>query len=222
MFTDYFAKDEKCIVCNSFSDSGPLCKNCYTKFKNYMSSINKINSENYKLTTQSTLEDDLIQLFTFIEILEYENLINDQTPFLMDLARKIKTLSKETQIEILNNQELTDPRKKWPAKYRCKDGHYVRSRAELLIDNWLLEEKIVHIYEKQVLFKNGEKRLCDFYLPQYDTYIEFWGRNDEYYTERKKEKTNFYKEDNLKLISLEDKHLENIDDVLSELIFKRG
>ena len=30
------------------------------------------------------------------------------------------------------------------ANYRCMDGHYVRSRAEVMIDNWLYTNGIAH------------------------------------------------------------------------------
>ena len=216
MFRDYKVFDKKCILCSEESPNGPLCYNCYEIFKKFS---NKANKKNYKMQTQETMYEDLIQLFAFMDKLEEKDLISEQTEFLMDLAQKYRTWNEEYQKE--HEEELIDPRKKWPAKYRCKDGHYVRSRAELLIDNWLLNEKIVHIYEKQVLFNNGEKRICDFYLPEYKVYIEFWGMNDNYYLERKQEKTNLYKKEKLELISLEDKDLENIDDILEQLILQR-
>jgi hypothetical protein len=56
-----------------------------------------------------------------------------------------------------------DFRSKFPAKLRTIDGHYVRSRAELLIDNWLYHAGIIHAYEKRLPIE--EDIYSDFYLP---------------------------------------------------------
>ena len=37
-----------------------------------------------------------------------------------------------------------------PANYRCMDGHYVRSRAEVMIDNWLYGNGIADAYERKL------------------------------------------------------------------------
>ena len=60
-----------------------------------------------------------------------------------------------------------DYRKKWPATYRCEDGHYVRSKNEQLVDNWLYHHNICHAYELLVVDKrDGKEYINDFYLPQ--------------------------------------------------------
>jgi len=38
-------------------------------------------------------------------------------------------------------------------KYRTEDGHWVRSKAELIIDNWLYRGRIVHAYERRFFKK---------------------------------------------------------------------
>lgn len=60
----------------------------------------------------------------------------------------------------------------------------VRSRAEVLIDNWLYMQGIVHAYERRLPIE--EECYCDFYLPGgKGVYIEFWGReSDPTYQER--------------------------------------
>lgn len=76
-------------------------------------------------------------------------------------------------------------REKFEAKQRTADGHYVRSRAEMLIDNSLYMSEIVHAYERKLPVE--EDVYCDFYLPVGKVYIEFWGlENDAKYNERKK------------------------------------
>ena len=56
-----------------------------------------------------------------------------------------------------------DFREKFPAKYRATDGHLVRSRAEMIIDNWLYMSGIVHAVERKLPIE--EDVYCDFYLP---------------------------------------------------------
>ena len=43
-----------------------------------------------------------------------------------------------------------DHRKNYIAEYRTKDGHYVRSKSELAIDNYLYNNNIIHAYEKKI------------------------------------------------------------------------
>lgn len=55
-------------------------------------------------------------------------------------------------------------RTKYEATFRAQDGHMVRSRSELLIDNYLYQYGIIHAYEKQIALDDGEM-YCDFYIP---------------------------------------------------------
>lgn len=84
-------------------------------------------------------------------------------------------------------EQKEDFREKFKAEYRTNDGHYVRSRAELVIANWLFAEGIAYAYEKRVPIK--EDIYCDFYISKGKIYIEFWGlEDDEAYLERAKDR----------------------------------
>ncbi len=112
-------------------------------------------------------------------------------------------------------------RTRFPAKYRAADGHYVRSRAELSIDNWLYMHVIVHAYERKLPVK--EEAYCDFYLPQGKVYVEYWGmEKDLAYAQRKKEKQAIYARYGLNLVELADAELENLDDNLVRLLLPFG
>lgn len=124
-------------------------------------------------------------------------------------------------IEPKEDKEETDFRNKFEAKYRTKDGHYVRSRAEVIISDWLFSECIAHAYERRVPII--EDMYCDFYIPKCKIYIEFWGyENDEKYLSRKIKKQELYKKYNLNLIEIDDKTLNNIDDFLPKELLKFG
>ncbi|MBV2183253.1 MAG: hypothetical protein KUL88_01745 [Rhizobium sp.] len=112
-------------------------------------------------------------------------------------------------------------REKYPATKRSNDGHMVRSRAEALIDNWLYEQRIAHAYERLVPIE--EPMYCDFYLPEIDVYIEFWGmENNPRYMERKQLKLRLYKDSGLRLIEIRDKDIDNLDDFLLQALIKFG
>jgi len=114
-----------------------------------------------------------------------------------------------------------DFRKKYDAAYRATDGHYVRSKAEMLIDNWLYMAEIVHAYERKLPVE--EDVYSDFYIPAGKIYIEFWGMdNDARYQERKKTKQELYAKYGFNLIELNDQDVQNLDDVLPRQLLKFG
>ncbi|MFX0211065.1 MAG: hypothetical protein ACFFDT_34115 [Candidatus Hodarchaeota archaeon] len=105
-----------------------------------------------------------------------------------------------------------DFRKKYPRKYRTQDGHYVRTKSEAIIDNWLYNHLIVHAYERKLPIE--ENVYCDFFVPQGECYIEYWGMKEEEYLKREKKKRDLYQRHKLNLIELTETDIENIDDVL--------
>ena len=119
------------------------------------------------------------------------------------------------KIEVRNDYP-DDFRLKYPPTMRAEDGHMVRSRGELLIDNWLYHHRITHAYEPYAPIK--EYLISDFYLNEHDVYIEYWGREDEEYIERRKEKERLYQEYKLDLIPIENEDIERLDDVLSRIL----
>ncbi len=112
-------------------------------------------------------------------------------------------------------------RGRFPAKFRATDGHFVRSRSEMLIDNWLYMAEIVHAYERKLPIE--EDVYCDFYLPEGKLYLEFWGmENDPSYAERMKVKKAIYQKYGFNLIDLNDADVQNLDDVLPAKLLKFG
>ncbi|MCW8886837.1 MAG: hypothetical protein OQK12_16550 [Motiliproteus sp.] len=126
--------------------------------------------------------------------------------------------SKITAIPAEANQNF---REKFEAKLRTTDGHYVRSKSEMLIDNWLYMAEIVHAYERKLPIE--EEVYCDFYIPTGKVYIEYWSsENDDEYLARKAEKQQIYKKYGFKLIELKDTDVQILDDVLPRLLLKHG
>lgn len=110
-------------------------------------------------------------------------------------------------------------REKFPATFRTKDGHMVRSRAEVIIDNALYDYKLAHAYERKLPIE--ENLYSDFFIPTENVYIEFWGmEEDPKYAERKKAKIEIYKKYDFKLIELNDCDISNLDDYLPKKLLK--
>ena len=112
-------------------------------------------------------------------------------------------------------------REKFPATLRTKDGHMVRSRAEVIIDNALYDYRLAHAYERKLPIE--EELYSDFFIPSENVYIEFWGMEDDTkYAERKKTKIEIYKKYDFKLIELNDSDISNLDDHLPKKLLKYG
>jgi hypothetical protein len=130
----------------------------------------------------------------------------------------------KTQIESEANFTKSNSnnfREKFPATLRTKDGHMVRSRAEVIIDNALYDYKLAHAYERKLPIE--EDLYSDFFLPSENVYIEFWGMEDDAkYAERKKVKIEIYKKYDFKLIELNDNDISNLDDHLPKKLLKYG
>jgi len=103
-------------------------------------------------------------------------------------------------------------REKFPATLRTKDGHLVRSKSEIIIDNWLYDSKIVHAVERKL--QTEEEVYCDWWIPTGKVYIEFWGLDDPQYLARKERKILIYEKYHFKLIQLSEKDMSNIYDIL--------
>ena len=123
------------------------------------------------------------------------------------------------------DKKLNDFRMKFPASLRTRDGHMVRSRAEVIIDNALYDYGLAHAYERKLPVE--EDVYSDFYIPAKNggkaVYIEYWGlENDPKYQERMKLKKVIYAKYDLNLIELSDQHIVCLDDHLPRMLLKYG
>lgn len=129
--------------------------------------------------------------------------------------------------ENVDQSAVEDFRKKYTPEYRTKDGHYVRSKAESLIDDSLYLWGIPHAYEKK-LPNTTENVFSDFHIPSGSgrpkaVYIEYWGlENDEKYNARKTKKIEIYNRLGLNLIQLNDNDIKNLEDALQKYLLQHG
>ena len=155
-----------------------------------------------------------------IPYVEWNESIFKNSAFISILKEVNGDAGESTQKKIDDSKD-SNFREKFIAKHRATDGHMVRSKAEMLIDNWLYMAEIVHAYERKLPIE--EEVYCDFYIPTGKIYIEFWGlENDPKYAARKKKKKEIYKKYGFKLIELTDEEVFNLDDVLPKMLLKFG
>lgn len=137
------------------------------------------------------------------------------------VKKEISDTIKEKKDNKDNKDNKVNFREKFIATHRTTDGHMVRSKSEMLIDNWLYMSEIVHAYEKKLPVE--EELYCDFYIPTGKIYIEFWGlENEAKYLYRKKIKQDIYKKYNFNLIELNDNDVFNLDDILPKKLLEFG
>jgi hypothetical protein len=148
-----------------------------------------------------------------------DSLLTNRT--LLETMDEVKGTRSEATAEAEKAPKADGFREKFPANHRAADGHMVRSRAEMLIDNWLYMAEIVHAYERKLPIE--EDVYCDFYIPTGKVYIEFWGlENEPKYQARKAEKKAIYERYGFNLIELGDSDVQNLDDILPKHLLKYG
>lgn len=85
-------------------------------------------------------------------------------------------------------------------KHNANDGHILLSSVETIIDEYLHRHRIKHIVNRQLL---ETKYRYDFYLPEFNVYIEYWGLDEiERYKRKRELKEAIYRDNNLKLIGI--------------------
>lgn len=144
-----------------------------------------------------------------------------------------KYADKKLLVEITGCRDITILDDSYEGKFTCTDGHVVKSKSEMIIDNWLFDHSIPHAYEKKLPIDADESHDLhpDFCLPGYgddpdDIYIEYWGYNEANikYTESKNYKMKVYKKLKVTVICLEEKDIMDINASMSRKLkfYKKG
>jgi hypothetical protein len=96
---------------------------------------------------------------------------------------------------------------------RAGDGTLVQSDGERRIAEFLAREGIAYRYDERVRIIDGYAVRPDFYLPEFDLYIEYWGMDTIDYKIGMLKKLKLYQQEGKRVISVyrEDKpHLEDV------------
>ncbi len=103
-------------------------------------------------------------------------------------------------------------------KIRAKDGTWVQSIGERLICEALDSQSIRYRYDERFRILDGYAIRPDFYLPEHDIYIEYWGMDTADYKIGMLKKQKLYQQQGKKLISLYPDDKPRINEILREKI----
>lgn len=95
----------------------------------------------------------------------------------------------------------------------AKAGTLVQSDGERLLAEWFSSHSIAYRYDERYRILNGHAIRPDFYLPELDVYVEYWGMDTADYKIGMLKKQQLYQQEGKRLISIypEDKpHLDTI------------
>ena len=218
----------QCIICGKKTKGYAFCKLCYNKHT--LEELNELLNNYIQKNSENAAENNIKKEIENKEINEEPNKVQKNRTIIIDNEHKNRCLTcgRETdgllfcascykkyknkgllfKITNCSNVELLD--ESYEGIYACDDGHIVKSKSEILIDNYLFEKKIPHAYESGIKYGNGKDDIIkpDFYLPNYlgdgkDVYIEHWGynENNRKYTESKNFKMPIYRERGITLIN---------------------
>ncbi len=98
---------------------------------------------------------------------------------------------------------------------RTADGTLVQSDGEKRIANWLSKEDIKYRYDERIRIVQGYAIRPDFYLPEFDVYIEYWGMDTTDYKIGMLKKRKLYQQEGKRLISIYREDKEHIEVILS-------
>ena len=99
---------------------------------------------------------------------------------------------------------------------KTTDGKLVQSDGERIIANFLHSSKITYRYDERIRIIEGYAIRPDFYLPEFDLYIEYWGMDTIDYKIGMLMKRKLYQQQEKKLVSVSFKDKANLVEVLRQ------
>ncbi len=201
-------KDEekviKCPVCDKWRKTDEVCPSCGNK--------------PIRIVENTTQQESNVDPITCLICGENSN----GKHFCRSCYFKYKDRSIDIRITNCNSTQLLD--EFGTRTKKAKDGRYVRSLSEKIIIDYFFDNYIRVVYEKTIPYvneKGEEKQLHpDFYLTDYDLYIEFNGLTNKAYLKKKDYANKIYKEKGLKVEILESNDIDDIEATMSKLLTK--
>lgn len=99
---------------------------------------------------------------------------------------------------------------------RTEDGTSVQSKGERRIADFLASRRIAYVYDERYRVAGDVTIRPDFYLPEFDVYIEYWGMDTPEYVANMKKKLFLYQRAGKKLISISFRDFADIESILEE------
>ena len=125
-------------------------------------------------------------------------------------------------IRITNCRDVEIIDKYGNKKIKTKDGRFVRSLSEKIILDYFFDHFTRVIYEKTISYVNekGESAELhpDFYLPDFDLYIEFNGLTNKTYLRKKEYVNKIYASKGFKVAILDSNDINDIEGTLDRIL----
>lgn len=125
-------------------------------------------------------------------------------------------------IRITNCRDIEIIDKYGNKKIKTKDGRFVRSLSEKIILDYFFDHFTRVIYEKTIPYTNSKGQDAelhpDFYLPDYDLYIEFNGLTNKTYLRQKDYVNKIYKEKDYHVVILDSNDINDIEGTLDKVL----
>ena len=209
-----------CIVCGAAAPNGHLCRDCYYEMRDFKESFDKnakvfdmkdyyfnLRSNIYRMKTFDYIKSNcnkLMAIANFVWEMFKDSSLTDRA--VNDIKDIVEAKKPKEEVKVTEEAKQKDSHKE--ELRRTCDGHYVKSDPEVVIDDILYENRIVHCYEKKVPIDSDEQTVkCDWFIPVTDSrhgiYIEYWGMNTKEYLQNKERKRQAYKEHDVPLIEIE-------------------
>ena len=118
----------------------------------------------------------------------------------------------EKQLEDANFNATVEDAK----RLRTVNEVAVQSQGERRIGDWLAKKGIAYSYDERYMIARDTRIRPDFYLPEFDLYIEYWGMDTPEYVRNMQMKRILYQRAAKKLISVSWKELDRVEQVLEE------
>ncbi len=191
----------ECIICGAKTKGTAFCKECWNQYD----------------------DEELLSILNKNElncIICGEN--SNGKHFCYKCWNKYKDKSIDLRITNCNSTQILD--EYGNKNKKTKDGRFVRSLSEKIILDYFFDNYIRVVYEKTIPYineKGEDKELHpDFYLIDYDLYIEFNGLTNKTYLKKKNYVNKIYKEKGLKVEILESNDIDDIETTMEKLLNK--
>jgi hypothetical protein len=99
---------------------------------------------------------------------------------------------------------------------RAADGTLVQSDGERRIAEWLHSRGIAYRYDERFRILEGHAIRPDFYLPEFDVYIEYWGLDTADYKIGMLKKQQLYQQEGKRLVSVHFCEKDRLPELLAE------
>ena len=199
----------RCIVCGRFSPSGFQCRRCRDESDYFIKEFNKysfheMHEHYYGLKKAISNMTKLGRHNPTIRI--YCNKLITVAVLFEERYRDASLLAQVyTDIaELLNTFSTATKHSK--AEKTSQDGHQVKSNGEVIIDDILFNNFVLHSYDKPIAEILEKRKKSDWFIPIFNgqgIYLEYWGMDTPEYQASRKEKENLYKKYNVPYIGIE-------------------